>query len=153
MSERFWNNLTSVIAVLVLLLVLCAKSKAEDGDYVGPKGFHVAFALSGETLAQEVSWQALNVVDYQQSLKIAEHPDQFQEIGTPSIFGVSHPTKSQVLYFSVGFAVAHYAVTRGIESLVDRNPDYRVLQRVWQYTMLAGKAYTVENNHHIGMGW
>lgn len=152
MSDKFWNNLTSAIAIIVLLLVLCARSKAED--YHGPHNFHVAFALSGESLAQEVSWQALNVIDYTQSLKIAEHPDRFQEIGTPLAFGgSSHPNKNQVLLFSVGFAVGHYAITRGIESLVDRNPDYRVLQRVWQYTMLAGKAYTVENNHRIGMGW
>lgn len=158
MSDKMCDALVAIVAIIVLAVCLCHKAKADD--YSGPRAFHVAFGLSPETLAQEAAWQILNVVDAHQSLMIPKHPDRFQEAGTPSIFGYNHPTKNQVIAFSVAFGVLHYAVSKGIESLIDhQEPDengfrsYRVLQRVWQYSELMYKIYTVENNHQVGAGW
>lgn len=145
--QNFLDRVTSLIAVFALLAFLCSQSKAEDYD--GPHHFNVVFHT--ETTVQEISWQALNVIDTEQTLYIAAHPDRFQEVGTTGIFCGPHPSKNGVLASMIGFAVLHYAVTVGIENLVQRNPDYEVLQRVWQYGMIVPKAYTVANNRRIGI--
>lgn len=144
------DKLTAAFAVLALIILLCSTAKAED--YQGPHGFHTTFRpLSTETALQESGWQVLNVVDLAQTLKIARNPTQYQEVGQVGIFTGPHPSEAQAIGYIVAFGVVHFAVTRGLENLVESNPDYRVLQRVWQYVGGAYKAGVVINNRNIGL--
>jgi hypothetical protein len=145
-NQDLMNNLATIIAVIGLIIGLCSMSKADD--YQGPRGFNVKF--STETSVQEVVWQSLNLVDTAQTLYIADHPAQWQEMNEAWIVG-SHPSRKGVFVLMAGFAVLHYAVTAGIESLVRDNPDYRVIQRVWEYSTLTDKTYNVVHNHSEGI--
>jgi hypothetical protein len=134
---------------LILLSVLGFAGTASAEDYEGPHHFNVVF--TPETTVAEVAWQALNVIDTEQTLYISRHPDKFQESGQAEMFAGTHPSKKGVLLTMIGFAVVHYAVTVGIENLVEENPDYRVLQRVWQYSTLGYKTYVVAQNRAYGI--
>jgi hypothetical protein len=137
-----------------LLFLACTAHADESIPYQGPHGFAVAFKpLSTESAITEVLWQAENIVDIQQTLKIAREPQNYHEVGTLSIFAGDHPTVRQVYVVSIAFGIAHYAVTRAIENLVDANPDYRVLQRVWSYGTLGAKTWNIQRNAHIGLGY
>lgn len=146
-SDRFYDALVAIIAIICLTVIMCHQAKAED--YEGPHHFNVVF--SKETTFAEVAWQALNVVDAMQTVYIADHPDQYQEVGQAGAFVGNHLSHGQAIAIMAVFAVVHYGVSLGIENLVQQNPDYRVLQRTWQYTTLGYKVYTVENNHRIGI--
>lgn len=134
---------------LAALALMIGDAKAADGDYESPHHFNVVFHT--ETTIQEVTWQALNLVDTAQTLYIADHPAHWQEVGQAGIFCGNHPSRGGVIATMAGFALLHYAVTVGIENLVQQNNDYEVVQRVWQYTNLGFKAYTVVNNHAMGI--
>jgi hypothetical protein len=105
-----------------------------------------------ETLIAELTWQALNVIDTMQTVQIAKNPECFQEVGTLSLLYGNHPTVSQVYIGSAIFGVAHYLVAKGIDHLVQENPDYMVVQRVFQYGNLAYKTWDVNRNRNIGLG-
>lgn len=139
----FW-----VFTVLALAAIMLSGNVKAEG-YESPHNFNVVFHT--ETTIQEVAWQALNVVDTAQTLYIADHPAQWQEVGEASLFCGSHPSRKSVIGTMMLFAVIHFAVTVGIENLVQENPDYEVLQRTWQYTNLSYKTYTVVKNHAQGI--
>jgi len=122
-----------------------------DGEYAEPKAKFKPFAMSTETNIQEAVWQAMNVVDMLQTIEIAKNPTCYQEVGTLSMLYGNRISKKDAVIGSAIFGVLHYAATRGIESLIDRNPDYRVLQRVWQYTGYGWKGHTLYKNHEIGL--
>lgn len=146
------NWLFPAALFVALVLVVVNNARAADGDYAGPRGFHTIFRpLSTETALQESGWQALNLVDLAQTVKIARNPAQYQEVGQVGIFTGPHPSEAQAIGYVVAFAVVHYGVTRGLENLINENPDYRVLQRVWQYVGGAYKAGLVINNRNIGL--
>lgn len=138
----------AIIAILVLVLMMCTTSHAQEA-YDGPHHFNVVF--SKETTAEEVVWQALNVVDGMQTAYVADHPGQYMEVGQAGLLCGPHPTHGCAIKTMAGFAVIHYLVSVGIENLVQENPDYRVLQRVWQYTGLTYKAYVIGQNHAYGI--
>lgn len=144
-------------ALFVLLgtaLYNAAHADEVEPQYQGPHGFKVMFKpLSTESAITETLWQAENVIDLQQTLRIARDPQHFQEVGQLGIFTGNHPSVRQVYIGSIAFGIAHYAVTRAIENLVDENPDYRVVQRVWSYTTLGAKTWNTQNNARIGLGY
>lgn len=141
------NKLVVAFLALALLLCLCHHAKAEE--YQGPHHFNVVF--TPEATAQEVVWQALNVVDAYQTVYIANHPAQYMEVGQAGIVCGDHPSKGAAIATMAGFAVLHYAVTVGLENLVQTNPDYRVLQRVWEYTTIGLKVAQIAQNHAYGI--
>src|SRR5271166_2066094 len=157
MSDNFFRGLKFAIPitlimwalfVLLMLLVFGGRANADEA-YDGPHGFRVMFKpLSTETVVTEALWQAENVIDIQQTLRIARDPVHYDEVGTLSLFAGPHPSVRQVYVVSVAFAVAHYTVTRLIENLVDENPDYRVVQRVWSYSTLGAKTWNMQRNAH-----
>lgn len=115
--------------------------------------FSVAFKpLSFETAAQELSWQGLNVVDMFQTIQIAKNGQCFQEVGTLSFLTGPHPSERSAIGGSILFGVLHYGGTRLIENLVDENPNYRILQRIWGYGGLLLKGQNDWHNHQIGLG-
>jgi hypothetical protein len=148
------NFLGGALTSLLLVLSTFSIAKADDIDGTdSPKvyrtHFYVGFA-NRETTAAEIVWQLLNVVDTMQTLQIAKNGACFEEIGQLSMIS-NHPTTRQVYIGMSLFAAGHYLVSKGIDSLVVENPDYMVVQRVWQYSALSYKIYTVENNARIGI--
>ena len=135
-------------AVALVSALMIGQARAAE-EYESRTHFNVVFHT--ETTLQEVTWQALNVVDIMQTVDIAEHPKQWQEIGEVGFFTGPHPSKGGAIGTLVAFGVIHYAVTVGIENLYQQNHDYEVLQRIWQYSLIAPKAYTVWHNHEIGI--
>jgi len=159
-SSKLLENITAVVALITLWILcflalmgltafVCSSAKAADYDYVGPHHFNVVF--SPETTAQEVVWQALNVVDGMQTVYIAQNPDRFEETGVASVFVGAHPSRKDAVAVMALFAVAHYAVTVGIENMVQQDKNYRGLQRLWQGIMIGSKAWQVIDNHMIGI--
>lgn len=147
--------LVAIMLVLFISLLFVKPSHADDIDGTdAPKvyrtHFYVGFA-NKETTAAEIVWQMLNVVDTLQTLQIAKNPKCYQEVGQLSIIS-NHPSTNQVYVGMAAFAAFHYLVAKGIDHLVVGNPDYMVIQRVFQYSNLAYKAYTIESNAHYGIG-
>lgn len=136
-------------AVALAAAALLANPARAADQYESHYHFNVVFHT--ETTIQEVTWQALNLVDTAQTLYIADHPAQYQEVGQAALFTGNHPTRGAVIGTMAGFALLHYAVTVGIENLYQQNHDYEVVQRIWQYTNLGYKTYTVVNNHSMGI--
>lgn len=123
-----------------------------EAEVVQPSwGVNLFRPMSAETNIQEGVWQVLNVIDTLQTIEIAKNPSCYEEVGTARMFVGAHPSKKEAIGVGIGFGVLHYIVTRSLENLVDRNPDYRVLQRTWQYTGYVWKGYAVANNHRIGL--
>jgi hypothetical protein len=122
-----------------------------DPDELPAYKLNLLVPMSTETNIQEGVWQAMNVLDMLQTIEIAKNLQCYEEVGTLSLIYGNKISKSDAIVGSVGFGILHYLVTRSIESLVDRNPDYRVLQRTWQYTGYVWKGHTVYNNHRIGL--
>jgi hypothetical protein len=142
------------LATLALALT-CLTAHADDIDgtdspRVYRTGFYVGFA-NRETTATEIAWQLLNVVDTAQSVQIAKNPTCYNETGQLSLLAGSHPSVRGVYLGMGAFAVLHYVIAKGINQLVIENPDYMVVQRVYQYGNLAFKGYTIENNARIGL--
>lgn len=139
----FW----AAIALATAAILLSGNVKAEGYE----SNYHFNVVFHTETTIQEVSWQALNLVDTAQTLYIADHPAQWQEVGQAGLFCGNHPSRGGVIATMAAFALLHYAVTVGIENLYQQNPDYQVVQRVWQYSNLSYKTYLVANNHRQGI--
>jgi hypothetical protein len=146
MEAKMKIRIFNVVMVLLLLAQILHQAKAEPSS-----NHHFNVVFSPETTAQEVVWQALNVVDTEQTLYISRHPGQYEEVGQAGLFAGNHPSHNQVIGVMVGFALFHYAVTVGIENLVQQNHDYEVVQRVWQYSNIMYKSETVWHNHEIGI--
>lgn len=141
--------LFAIALTLVGTLAFVNSAKADETSESREHHFNVVF--SPETTAQEVVWQALNIVDGLQTRDIAGHPDRFQEVGQVAVPCSNHPSKSCATLVIALFGIAHYAISVGLENLVQENPDYRVLQRVWQYGSFVYKAPIVLHNHNIGL--
>ena len=163
-SNNFYRGIKFALPISLILWALFvwlalvvfngAQAAEVDDAYQGPHGFQVMFKpLSTESTITEALWQAENIIDVRQTLRIARDPQHYQEIGTLGIFAGNHPSVRQVYVVSIAFAIAHYAVTRGLENLVDENPDYRVLQRVWSYSTLGAKTWNMQRNARIGLGY
>ncbi len=92
-----------------------------------------------EDYAREIAWQAINLVDWNQTLSIADQPDKYKEYNP--ILG-SHPDRGEVnLYFAAG-ALAHIAV---IHVLPKKCRPY------FQYLSIGFSGICVMNNFSIGL--
>lgn len=92
-----------------------------------------------EDTYREVAWQTLNLIDWKQTLIIANNPDHYKEINP--IIG-EHPSRGKVnTYMAVG-AVSHLAMSYVLPK------EYRV---IFQYFTIGTSAYCVGNNISIGL--
>lgn len=148
------------LVFIVISIVACVFSdKAESAgvgyhvyDYSEPAyESHWFSAMSAETNTEEATWQALNVVDTLQTVQIARNPTCYEEVGTLRMFTGPHPSVKGAVLGGIGFSIAHYVAARAIENLVDYNPDYRVVQRVFQFGGLLWKGQVVYHNDKIGL--
>ncbi len=139
----------------ISLLLLAAAAHADDDTPAPHRHFSVMFQpMSKETQVQEVIWQSMNVVDALQSIQIAKQPACYEEVGTPRLLGSGpHPSEGATVGYAGLFAVGHYAISRLLENLVeDSDGDYRLLQRIWEYSTIFAKGMTISNNARLGLG-
>ena len=104
-------------------------------------------AAIGNMSTEEKAWQAMNIIDGMQTMNIARNPKCFYERDSisRSIIG-DHPSEAEAAALMVGYGVAHYYVSRLLE---DNAPKWA--NKVWQYTMIGTKGFTIASNHNIGL--
>ena len=116
-----------IALIALLLLTGCAHRPFED--------------WSKADTAREVAWQALHIIDWGQTLDIADNPDRFHELNP--LLG-KHPSRGQVNRLFVAGAVAH-PIAMGM---------FRPPYRAWlQYVSLGITGVVVTRNYHIGLRW
>jgi hypothetical protein len=145
LAETVWP----LAAAIGLVFFLAANAKANGESAPEPrKPFSVAFKpLPKGVLALEAAWQIENLIDIDQTLKIARDPMQYQEVGTLSLFAGAHPTVRQVWWVSAAFGLGHYAVS---QLLLDA--DMPKTLAAWQWVSLGYKTWNMKRNYDIGLG-
>lgn len=95
--------------------------------------------------AREVAYLALHVVDWGQTLYIADHPREFHECNP--ILG-SHPSRGEVNAYFIATGLLHPVVSYGLRKYA---PDGWV--QAWQYGTSAMEIICIGNNLAIGVGF
>ena len=96
------------------------------------------FAWDNADTQREVAWQLVNVMDWQTTLDIKNHPNLWE---TNPIMG-RHPTDAQINLYMGGMAIAHYYISKRLK------PKYR---KYWQYLTIFGSTSAVVNNYGAGL--
>jgi hypothetical protein len=138
--RNIWDDyLIPLGAFLLLVLFLCANARSAD--------FQVEFKpLPRHAVGLEVAWQIENLVDINQTLKIARDPADWREVGTMSLITGQHPTVRQVWFVSLATAVLHYGVSQVLE-----NTDHPRLMAAWQLGTLGYKTWDINRNRENGL--
>jgi hypothetical protein len=117
------------------------------------KAFALVFLLVGcantpPLTRAELTWQALHAADSLQTVQIARS-DCFRESNavTGRLIG-DHPSTAGAIGWGVGMAVAHYGVTRWLESI----DAPRWMLGTWQAMTIVDTADAVKQNHDQGIG-
>ncbi len=106
---------------------------------------------SGRT---EFAFQALNAVDYAQTINIARRPDCYHETDsvTSRLIG-AHPSSGAVAGMWAAQATAHYYVTRWLDREVDSTDatGWRITRWIWLGATFWMAGHHVVQNHSIGL--
>ena len=102
---------------------------------------------STQDIVMESTWQALHVIDWQQTLNVADNPDQYYELNP---FIGKHPSRGKVNssmgLYAVGHAVITHYIPRGWQCWKLPCRTY------WQGITLGTKAGIVYWNYSVGLG-
>lgn len=123
------------------------------------KGTHLGYALillllSSPALAgewtkadtyREVTYLALHVADWGQTLEIADHPEKWHEYNP--VLG-SHPSRGDVNAYFIATGLLHPVISYGLRKYA---PDGWV--QAWQYVTIGIEIGAVANNASIGIGF
>ena len=125
-----------VLCVIVVVLTGCSHYKPTP--------------LTKGQIVGEVAWQAIHVIDWGQTLRIADNPDQYHEKNP--ILG-RHPSRGRVNTYMLAGAILHPVVTWLLPEEAEVfgfefNPRW-----VWLGGTIATSGICVVNNHSIGLGW
>jgi len=103
--------------------------------------------LSTEVRDEEAAFQAVNFLDFGQTLNIAQNSNgQMFEHESAFLIG-RHPSKRSVVAFSTGIAATHFAITEGLAAL-----DAPVwVQRSWQVVTIGFTGEAVIANFSVGI--
>ena len=112
-----------IVLLALILLVSCANRKP----------------LTKSQIVGEVAWQVIHVIDWGQTLDIADNPDRYHEINP--LIG-RHPSRSKVNAYMAASALIHPVVTYFIPT------EYRWY---WLGGTLALSTACVVNNNAIGL--
>jgi len=93
-----------------------------------------------EDTYRELGWTALLVVDYGQTMNIAQNPDKFRE-HNPILD--KHPSKDAVRIYMLSAAIIHPVISYYLP------PKYR---KWWQYISIGVEIGAVGNNFGTGIG-
>jgi hypothetical protein len=96
---------------------------------------------SEEDTAREVVYLGLHIVDWGQTLYIADHPNEYHERNR--LMFSEHPSRGEVNWkFAVGMVI-HPVVSYLLP---------RPYREIWQYSTIGLEIYCVGNNVRIGIG-
>lgn len=104
-----------------------------------PISSHALDPWSKGDVAREATWQVLHLVDWGQTLDIADNPTRYRECNP--ILG-SHPSRQTVnLYMGVG-ALVHLGITHVLP---------KSCRPYWQYLTIGVSGALVIHNFNIGL--
>lgn len=129
-SPLFFKVATKVATAMVLFLLVASPSLADEWT-------------TADT-AREVTYLALHVVDWGQTLDIENHPDLRE---TNPILG-SHPSRGEINTYFIATGLLHPIVSYGLRKYA---PDGWV--QAWQYVTIGVELGAVGNNASIGIGF
>ena len=95
----------------------------------------------GDTAA-EIAWQAMNFVDYRQTVDIQRHPNLIEVNWLSQAVLGRNPGTSETAQLMVAYALGHYLVSKYLP--VNARP-------YWHVIMITGKGVTIRNNHSNGL--
>jgi hypothetical protein len=116
-----------LIAVVVLLIMSGAVVSAENN-------------WTEENTKLELAYQAVNIIDWRQTIYIANNPDKFSE--TNPLFSTKHPSVEEVNWHFTSNAIFHPLISLALA------PQYR---KYWQYITVTVTGAFVLNNARIGV--
>ena len=106
--------------------------------FIGCAGYKPTPLTTNQVLG-EVAWQAIHIVDWGQTLSIADNPDEYKEYNP--LIG-KHPSRGRVNIVMLAGAVVHPLVTYAIPS------EYRAY---WLGGTIAASGLCVISNNSIGL--
>ena len=106
--------------------------------FIGCAGYKPT-PLTTNQIVGEVAWQAIHVVDWGQTLDIADNPNEYQEVNP--LMG-KHPSRGKVNIYMASSALLHPLVTY-------------LIPHKWRWYWIGGTIVTsgacVINNNSIGL--
>jgi hypothetical protein len=124
--DKFLDGLIALAAVIALAVCLCHQAKAEPVP------------------TTEWVYQGTALVDTLQTLSIAGHPMQWQEVNP--VLG-PHPSKGAVLGYFAATGLLHFAITKEIVN--GHVPG--VIVQGWECATIALEVGAVAHNFHVGV--
>ena len=115
-----------LIALLLIIAVLPSSARASDWS-------------KGDTF-RELAFAALIVVDWGQTLNIADHPERFREYN-PILD--SHPSQTRVNLYMPAAILLHAVVSYLLP---------RTCREGWQYVTIGLEAGVITSNFNAGIG-
>lgn len=102
--------------------------------------------FSKETWREELSWQALNLLDTATTATYrSRYPNCAKEAGSWQVFIGQHPSTGKALLGGAIAAGSHYAITVALEN----HDAPRWIRRVWQAVTITSSGIMVTNNVRI----
>jgi len=109
----------------------------------------VAALLSGcSTPRYQQTWQAMNFIDYGQTMAIAKSPRCHAEGSEPTrtLIG-EHPSETQVTVMFAAYALAYHYGSKWLDRKAERGDSWKAIRTVTQVGLLSSKAYNIARNH------
>lgn len=106
--------------------------------------------MSSEARVSETAYQVLNVVDTGQTITIGRSPNWREGISQPEL-GARPRAGRTYAVMAIG-GLAHFAITRLLDSQDPGHGAWHVASLVWQGVSIAGKGYVVIDNAAGGIG-
>ena len=131
------DRLFDTVILLVVLSILAALSSvAKAADFtVQHRDVQVA----------ELTWQALNIADWAQTIKGPVRDPRFVEVNSAWALGAK-PSAGGVIAFGAAVGVLHYAVSGWLDSNAPR-----WAARTWEAVTIVGKVDVIRHNYFIGI--
>ncbi len=127
----FFGKVTTGAYVLALLLLVACPAHADEWT-------------TADT-AREVTYLALHVVDWGQTLEVSNHPEKYHEHNV--ILG-KHPSRGEVNAYFIATGLLHPVVSYGLRKYT---PDGWV--QAWQYVTIGIEVGATANNFKLGIGF
>ena len=115
-------KVSGLVIILLLFVTSCASAPWSKGD-----------------IAREVAWQGIHLIDWSQTLEIADNPSHYYE--TNPLMG-KHPSRDMVNLYMGTSALLHPLITNALPSSC---------RPWWQWITISVSSTLVINNYSIGL--
>jgi hypothetical protein len=122
-----------VLSIILILFISCGGGFAHADEWKKADTYREAVYL------------VLHVVDWNQTLYISDHPNEYRERN--GIIG-DHPSRGRVNAYFIATGLLHPAISYGLKKYA---PDG--WSEAWQWVTIGVEAGTVTNNASIGIGF